>query len=126
MDHWAIAAADKSIEEEEEALCCLVVSRSLEVRTMEKNLVYPFQGRVYLISSTIGVEEAENINTDDGINSWPVAVKVRLYRRIRFRPSVTLWRKIHLYDSVFIHIQQHLIHYRRSHFLCRSNYCEAK
>lgn len=70
MDHWAIAAADKSIEEEEETLCCLVVSRSLEVRTMEKNLVYPFQ--------------------DDGINSWPVAVEVRLYRRIRFRPSVSL------------------------------------
>lgn len=36
VDNWIITVADKWIEEEEEAFCCLVVARPLDIRPMKK------------------------------------------------------------------------------------------
>lgn len=80
MDGRIIAVADKSIEEEEKAFCCLVITRPLDISPMKKNFIHPLQ--------------------NNGIDSRPTMVKVCLTRDSESRKG-GLSSRISTYAATF-------------------------
>lgn len=73
-------AAQEARGEEEEAFGRLVVPRAVEVGAVLEHAEHPVERAGELVSAPARVEEAEDVQGDDGVRPWTLGVKIRLPR----------------------------------------------
>jgi hypothetical protein len=64
--------------EEQKAFCCLVVPRSVKVSSVLEHAKNPFKRVGQFVPTSSRVEQGEDVEADDRIDTWPFNVKVRL------------------------------------------------
>lgn len=74
-------AAQEARGEEEETLGGLVVPCAVEIGPVGEHAEDPVEGQGELVSASVGVEQAEDVQGDDRVRACSLGVKVRLSER---------------------------------------------
>lgn len=72
---------EETSHEEQEAFWGSVVTGAVCVPSVYQDFLDPREGSREFIAATVGVEEGENVHTDDRVETQPLVIKICLGKR---------------------------------------------